>query len=75
MGESDLGGKLEILEIDFKTHSCFYRKVSTGSDQGIKEDFFLRFGIEQITSSTTASVTDEIKVGETSVPYISSRWL
>jgi len=28
-----------------------------------------------LTSSTTASVTEEISVGETSVPYISSRWL
>jgi putative transposase len=29
---------------------------------------------QALTSSITASVTEEIKVGDTSVPYISSRW-
>ena len=30
---------------------------------------------QALTSSMTASVTEEMRVGEASVPYISSRWL
>ena len=49
--EADLGGKLEILEVDFESHACLYREVSFGGYNRIKVDFLLGLGIEQVASS------------------------
>ena len=46
MREADLWGKLEVLEVKFKTHPRFHRKVSFGGHNRINVDFFLGLGIE-----------------------------
>ena len=44
-------GKLEVLEVDFKSHSCLYCKVPFGGHDRINIDFFLGLGIKKVASS------------------------
>ena len=53
MGKSNLWGKLEVLEVDLKSHPCLYSEVPHGSgDAIIVYDARLRLGVEQVASAT-----------------------
>jgi hypothetical protein len=49
VGKPNLRRKLEVLEVDLKSHPCLYGKVPYGSSDGVYVyDFCLRLGVEEI---------------------------
>jgi hypothetical protein len=51
VGKSNLRSKLEVLEVDLKSHSCLYGKVSASSDDGVQVDFLLGLGVEKVAAT------------------------
>ncbi len=46
MRKANFGGKLEVLEVNLKAHSCLHRKVTAGSHNGVQVNFFSSLGVE-----------------------------